>query len=111
MPATALQHFTEDIARARAIVAHADPLPDGDHVRFSSQPVHRRLLAIRQRHIGCATREIRHSVANPFDLQAVHFVGFSQQRPLHAGGCATAIVRGSGYTNRGHYSRAFAENR
>jgi hypothetical protein len=27
MPATALQHFTEDIARARAIVAHADPLP------------------------------------------------------------------------------------
>lgn len=27
MPATALQHFEEDIARARAIVAHADPLP------------------------------------------------------------------------------------
>lgn len=27
MPATALQHFTEDIARARAIVTHADPLP------------------------------------------------------------------------------------
>lgn len=27
MPATALQHFTEDIARSRAIVAHADPLP------------------------------------------------------------------------------------
>lgn len=27
MPATALQHFTEDIGRARAIVAHADPLP------------------------------------------------------------------------------------
>ncbi len=26
MPATALQHFQEDIARARAIVAHADPL-------------------------------------------------------------------------------------
>lgn len=26
MPATALQHFAEDIARARAIVAHADPL-------------------------------------------------------------------------------------
>ncbi len=29
MPATALQHFQEDIARARAIVAHADPLPHG----------------------------------------------------------------------------------
>ena len=27
MPATALQHFTEDIARARAILTHADPLP------------------------------------------------------------------------------------
>ena len=27
MPATALQHFTEDIARARAIVGHAEPLP------------------------------------------------------------------------------------
>ena len=27
MPPTALQHFTEDITRARAIVAHADPLP------------------------------------------------------------------------------------
>ncbi len=27
MPPTALQHFTEDIARARAIVTHADPLP------------------------------------------------------------------------------------
>lgn len=27
MPATSLLHFTEDIARARAIVAHADPLP------------------------------------------------------------------------------------
>ena len=27
MPATALQHFQEDIARARAIVTHADPLP------------------------------------------------------------------------------------
>lgn len=27
MPATALQHFTEDIARARAVVAHADLLP------------------------------------------------------------------------------------
>lgn len=27
MTDTALQHFTEDIARARAIVAHADPLP------------------------------------------------------------------------------------
>lgn len=26
MPATALQHFREDIARAKAIVAHADPL-------------------------------------------------------------------------------------
>lgn len=27
MPATALDHFQEDIARAKAIVAHADPLP------------------------------------------------------------------------------------
>ena len=27
MPATAIQHFDEDIARARAILAHADPLP------------------------------------------------------------------------------------
>ena len=27
MPATALQHFDEDVARARAIVLHADPLP------------------------------------------------------------------------------------
>lgn len=27
MPATALQHFREDMDRARAIVAHADPLP------------------------------------------------------------------------------------
>jgi hypothetical protein len=27
VPATALQHFQEDVARARAIVAHADPLP------------------------------------------------------------------------------------
>jgi hypothetical protein len=27
VPATALQHFEEDIARARAILAHADPLP------------------------------------------------------------------------------------
>jgi hypothetical protein len=27
MPTTALQHFTEDIARARSIVAHADALP------------------------------------------------------------------------------------
>ena len=27
MPATALQHFQEDIARARAILTHADPLP------------------------------------------------------------------------------------
>lgn len=27
MPATALQHFQEDIARSKAIVAHADPLP------------------------------------------------------------------------------------
>ncbi|HLJ10241.1 MAG TPA: hypothetical protein VKU82_03580 [Planctomycetaceae bacterium] len=27
MPATALQHFQEDIARAKQIVAHADPLP------------------------------------------------------------------------------------
>ena len=27
MPATALQHFREDIARAKAIVSHAAPLP------------------------------------------------------------------------------------
>ncbi|HEU5432218.1 MAG TPA: hypothetical protein VFU81_11180 [Thermomicrobiales bacterium] len=27
MPATALQHFDRDVARARAILAHADPLP------------------------------------------------------------------------------------
>lgn len=27
MPATALRHFNEDVARARAIVVHADPLP------------------------------------------------------------------------------------
>jgi hypothetical protein len=27
MPRTALAHFSEDLARARAIVAHADPLP------------------------------------------------------------------------------------
>lgn len=27
MPATAFQHFEEDVARAKAIVAHADPLP------------------------------------------------------------------------------------
>ena len=27
MPATALQHFQEDIARAKALVAHADTLP------------------------------------------------------------------------------------
>jgi hypothetical protein len=27
VPSTALQHFEEDIARARAILAHADPLP------------------------------------------------------------------------------------
>lgn len=27
MPITALQHFTEDIARAKTILAHADPLP------------------------------------------------------------------------------------
>lgn len=30
MPATALQHFREDVARARAIVAHADSLPHSD---------------------------------------------------------------------------------
>ena len=30
MPATALQHFSEDIARSKAIVAHADPLPQSD---------------------------------------------------------------------------------
>jgi hypothetical protein len=29
VPATALQHFHDDIARAKAIVAHADPLPTG----------------------------------------------------------------------------------
>ena len=27
MPLTALQHFREDIGRARAIIQHADPLP------------------------------------------------------------------------------------
>jgi len=27
MPATALNHFHQDVARARVIVAHADPLP------------------------------------------------------------------------------------
>jgi hypothetical protein len=27
MPATALQHFREDIGRARAILRHAEPLP------------------------------------------------------------------------------------
>ncbi|MBX3412743.1 MAG: hypothetical protein KF708_08650 [Pirellulales bacterium] len=32
MPATALQHFNDDIARARAIVAHAHPLPRGTPV-------------------------------------------------------------------------------
>jgi hypothetical protein len=30
VPATAYQHFQEDIKRARAIVAHADPLPSGN---------------------------------------------------------------------------------
>jgi hypothetical protein len=29
MPTTAFQHFQEDVARARAIVAHANPLPQG----------------------------------------------------------------------------------
>lgn len=29
LPVTALQHFREDLARARAILAHADPLPRG----------------------------------------------------------------------------------
>ena len=29
MPATAFSHFQQDIGRARAIVAHADPLPHG----------------------------------------------------------------------------------
>jgi hypothetical protein len=29
MPATALNHFTQDVVRARAIIAHADPLPQG----------------------------------------------------------------------------------
>jgi hypothetical protein len=29
VPATALQHFREDIGRARSIVSHADSLPDG----------------------------------------------------------------------------------
>ena len=32
MPATALQHFHEDISRARAIVAHADALPGATDV-------------------------------------------------------------------------------
>ena len=32
MPATALRYFNEDIARARAIVTHADPLPTGTPV-------------------------------------------------------------------------------
>jgi hypothetical protein len=35
VPSTALQHFLKDMARARAIVAHADPLPvssSADHV-------------------------------------------------------------------------------
>ena len=27
MPTTALNHFNQDVARARAIVTHADPLP------------------------------------------------------------------------------------
>jgi len=30
LPATALRHFQEDIARAGAIVAHANPLPEGN---------------------------------------------------------------------------------
>lgn len=30
MPATALQHFNEDIARARALIAHAETLPQGN---------------------------------------------------------------------------------
>jgi hypothetical protein len=30
MPATALQHFQEDMARARAIIDHADPLPQSN---------------------------------------------------------------------------------
>ena len=30
MPETALRHFRQDVARARAIVAHAEPLPDAD---------------------------------------------------------------------------------
>jgi hypothetical protein len=29
MPATALNHFNQDIARARTIAAHAEPLPRG----------------------------------------------------------------------------------
>jgi hypothetical protein len=29
MPTTAFQHFQDDVARARAIIAHADPLPQG----------------------------------------------------------------------------------
>lgn len=28
MPATAIAHFREDVARARAIIAHADPMPN-----------------------------------------------------------------------------------
>jgi hypothetical protein len=35
MPATALQYFDEDIARARAILAHADPLPRTNAVEQS----------------------------------------------------------------------------
>ena len=33
MPATALRHFREDIARAMVMVAHADPLPRGNSER------------------------------------------------------------------------------
>jgi len=33
MPATALNHFNQDIARARAMVVHADPLPRTDRAK------------------------------------------------------------------------------
>ncbi len=41
MPATALNHFNVDIARARAIVAHADPLP---HTTAAAQMLRSDLL-------------------------------------------------------------------
>lgn len=33
MPQTALQHFDEDVARARALIAHAETLPEGEMLR------------------------------------------------------------------------------